>query len=53
MISNVNEFDGSISFGEIEVICDDSVLVDAVITNLGYTTLSELGIEVIVNEQVV
>ena len=53
VISNVNEFDGSISFGEIEVICDDSVLVDAVITNLGYTTLSELGIEVIVNEQVV
>ena len=41
--------DGALSVGELAVVCNDVVEVDAIVTNQGETTLTEVTIEVVVN----
>ena len=53
VLSKVHALDGDLSFGELEVICNDVVEVNAVVINQGETTISEAAIEVIVNGLVV
>jgi len=53
VLSNVHELDGAISVGEIAVVCNEVVEVDAIATNNGASTISELQIEVVVNGSVV
>ncbi|MDG1374531.1 MAG: PEP/pyruvate-binding domain-containing protein [Flavobacteriaceae bacterium] len=53
VLSKVHELDGAISVGEIAVVCDEVVEVDAIVTNNGASTISELQIEVVVNGSVV
>ena len=52
-LSKVHGLDGALSFGEIAVVCNDAVEVDAIITNHGETTITEIAVEVVVNSQVV
>ena len=49
----IQELDGTISVEELEVVCDDIVEVTAIVTNYGETTINEVSIEVVVNDQVV
>ena len=53
VLSTVHDLDGEISVGEIAVVCNDVVEVDAIINNLGQTALTTVDIEVLVNGQVV
>jgi hypothetical protein len=53
VLSKIEQLDGAISIEELEVICDDVVELTAMVTNLGETTINELTIEVVVNDQVV
>ena len=53
VLSKVHELDGAISVGEIAVVCNEVVEVDAIVTNNGASTISELQIEVVVNGSVV
>ena len=53
VLSNIHEFDGALSLGEVAVVCNDVVEVEAIINNLGQTTLTTVDIEVLVNGQVV
>ena len=49
VLNKVYELNGEINLGELEVVCDNNIELDAVITNNGETTITELEIEVIVN----
>ena len=53
VLSKIQELDGTISVEELEVVCDDIVEVTAIVTNYGETTINEVSIEVVVNDQVV
>ncbi len=53
VLSKVHALDGDLSFGELEVVCNDVVEVSAVVINQGETTITEVAIEVIVNGLVV
>ena len=53
VISKVHALDGALSVGEIAVVCNDVVEVDAIVTNNGETTITEVQIEVVVNGSVV
>ena len=43
VISKVHALDGALSVGEIAVVCNDVVEVDAIITNHGETTITEVA----------
>ena len=53
LLSKVHEFDGALSIGELNVVCDDVIEVNAIITNQGEATITNVAIEVIVNGAVV
>ncbi len=53
VLSNTHVLDGELSMGQLNVVCDDVVEVNAVITNQGETIITEVEIEVVVNELVV
>lgn len=53
VLSKVHLFDGELSIGELTVACNDMVEVDAIVTNQGETTISDVEIEVVVNGLVV
>jgi hypothetical protein len=50
VLRKVHLLNGEISIGELEVVCDDVVEVEAVVSNLGEETITELEIEVVVND---
>lgn len=49
VLSKVHQFNGGLSIGDLAVSCDDAIELNAVITNLGGTTITDVQIEVIVN----
>ncbi len=49
ILSKVHVLDGSISIGDLAVVCNDEVELDAVITNLGETMITNVQIQVVVN----
>jgi len=49
VLSKTLEFDGSISIEELNVICADVIEINAIVTNQGDTTLTEVEIETIAN----
>ena len=49
VLSNVYVMDAALTLGDLVVVCDGVVEVDAIVTNQGETTLTELAIEVVVN----
>jgi hypothetical protein len=53
VLSKVHMLDGELSIGELEVVCNDVVEVNAIITNQGETTITDVQIEVEVNGSVV
>ena len=53
VVSKIQQLDGAISIEELEVVCDDVVELTAMVTNHGETTITEVSIEVLVNDQVV
>lgn len=53
VISKVHALDGALETGNLAVVCDDEVELDAVIANLGETTITEVEIQVAVNGFVV
>ena len=53
VLSKVHVLDAALSIGEVSVLCDDVVEVSASIANQGYTTITDVQIEVVVNGSVV
>jgi len=53
VLSNVRELDGELAIGQLSVTCEGEIGVNAIITNQGETTITEVEIEVIVNGMVV
>jgi hypothetical protein len=53
VLSKIQELDGAISVEGLEVVCADVVELTAMVTNYGETTINEVTIEVLVNDQVV
>ena len=53
VLSKVHALDGEVSIGELAVVCNDAVEVNAFVKNQGETTITEVAIEVIVNGLVV
>jgi hypothetical protein len=49
ILSKTLELDGAISIEEVNVVCNDVIEINAIITNQGETTLTEVEIEKIVN----
>lgn len=49
VISKVHALDGELAIGDVTVVCNDEVSVDAIITNQGETNIDEVSIQVIVN----
>jgi len=49
ILSKVHVLDGALSIGELAVVCNDEVELDAVITNLGETMITNVQIQVVVN----
>ena len=49
VLSKILLLDGALSVGELAVVCNDVVEVDAIVSNQGETTLTEVTIEVVVN----
>jgi len=50
VLRKVHLLNGEISLGELEVVCDDIVEAEAIVYNHGEETITELEIEVIVND---
>jgi len=50
VLRKVHMLNGEISLGELEVVCDDIVEAEAIVYNHGEETITELEIEVIVND---
>jgi hypothetical protein len=53
VIRKVHALDGEMSIGNLVVVCDDEIEVNAIITNQGETTITSVQIQVIVNGSVV
>lgn len=53
VLSKVQALDGALSLGETAVTCNDVVEVNAIITNQGENTITNVEIEVVVNDVVV
>jgi len=53
VLSKVHAFDGELSIGELEVVCNDVVELIAIVKNQGETTITDVAIEVVVNGLVV
>ena len=53
VLSKVHALDGALSISELAVVCNDVVEVDAIITNHGETTITEVQIAVVLNGSVV
>lgn len=53
VLTKTHLLDGEVSIGDLEVVCDDEVEVDVIITNHGETTINTAQIQVVVNGQVV
>jgi hypothetical protein len=53
VLSKVQVLDGALSLGETTVACNDVVEVNAIVTNHGETTITDVEIEVVVNDVVV
>tara|TARA_B110000459_G_scaffold168787_1_gene188059 strand:- start:304 stop:2940 length:2637 start_codon:yes stop_codon:yes gene_type:complete len=53
VLRKVHEFDGELSVGELNVVCNGVAEVIAIITNQGEATITDVAIEVIVNGAVV
>lgn len=53
VVSKVHPLDGGLSMGDLTVACNDEVIVDAIITNHGETTITDAQIQVVVNGIVV
>jgi hypothetical protein len=49
LISKVHEIDGAISIGELNVVCDDLVQGNVIITNQGESTITDVSIQVFAN----
>ena len=52
VLSKVHSLDGDLSIGDLTVVCNDEVEIEAVIKNLGETTISDVAIQVVVNGMV-
>ena len=50
VVRKVHLLDGNISLGELEVVCDDVIELEAIVYNQGEETITEIEIEVIVND---
>ena len=50
VLRKVHLLNGEISLGELEVVCDDVVELEALVYNHGEETITELEIEVVVND---
>lgn len=53
VLSKVHALDGELSIEQLIVACDDLVEVNAIVTNLGETTITDVEIQVVVNGLVV
>ncbi|MGB0424149.1 MAG: CARDB domain-containing protein, partial [Flavobacteriales bacterium] len=53
VLSHVHLLDGAISIGNVDAICNGNVELDAIITNDGEETITDVEIEVVVNGMVV
>ena len=49
VLSKIHLLDGALSIGQVTVICDDQVEVNAIVTNQGETIITDVEIEVVVN----
>ncbi len=50
VLRKVHLLNGGISIGELEVICDDVIEIETLVSNLGEETITELEIELMVND---
>ena len=50
VVRKVHLLDGNISLGELEVVCDDVIELEAIVYNQGEETITEIEIEVVVND---
>ena len=53
VLSKVQALDGALSIGQLAVACNEVLELNAVVTNQGETTITEVEIEVVVNGMVV
>jgi hypothetical protein len=53
VLSKIHALDGALSIGQLAVACNDVVELNAIVTNQGETTISEVEIQVVVNGLVV
>ena len=53
VLKKIHVLDGELSIGQLAVACDEVVEVNAIITNQGETTITEVEFEVVVNGLVV
>ena len=53
VLTKVYEFDGALTMGDLNVVCDDDVELDVIINNEGDATITSVLLEVIVNNAVV
>ena len=53
ILSKVYNLDGALSTGEVNVICNDVVEMNTIITNQGETTINSIKVQVIVNGSIV
>jgi len=49
VLSKLHLLDGELTLGELTVLCDDVVEINAIITNQGETTITNVEVEIIVN----
>lgn len=53
VLSKVHLLDGSLSIGQLTVACNDMINLNAIITNQGETTITNVEIELMVNSTVI
>jgi hypothetical protein len=53
VLSKIHLLDGALSIGQLGVNCDEEVEVNAIVTNQGETTITDVEIQVVVNGLVV
>ena len=53
VLSKVHVLNGALSLEQLEIVCDEVIEVNALITNQGEATITEVSIEVVVNDLVV
>jgi hypothetical protein len=49
ILSKIHVLDGALSIGALNVLCDGEIGINAILTNYGETTISDVEIEVVVN----